>query len=87
MNFAQSDDRSLPLLTNQAICGACGTQFSCGAALGSCWCAEIELSDAARNELGAGFSGCLCRVCLEGFAKSGMTNDEKEQQVLTGTTD
>ncbi|MDT4969503.1 MAG: Cysteine-rich [Acidobacteriota bacterium] len=87
MNSPQSDNRSLPLLTNQAICEACGNEFACGAALGSCWCAEIELSDAARNELGARYSGCLCRTCLEGFAKGGRTNDEKEQQVPTGTAD
>lgn len=63
----------------------CGNTFGCGATLGGCWCAEINLSDAARVELRARYQGCLCPICLEGFANSEKNNDEKEEQVSTGT--
>jgi hypothetical protein len=47
------------------VCEACGQTFTCGAALGSCWCSEVELSDSARAELRARYEKCLCRACLE----------------------
>ncbi len=51
-----------------AQCQACGQPFACGATLAGCWCAEIELSAAARAEIGARYQRCLCRACLESFA-------------------
>ena len=43
---------------------SCGRSFGCGAAEGSCWCAEVELDDAARARLAASYDGCLCPACL-----------------------
>ena len=51
-----------------STCEACGQPFACGATLAGCWCAEIELSAAARAEIGARYQSCLCRACLESFA-------------------
>ena len=45
-------------------CPGCGQRFACGASLRGCWCAEIKLTDAARAQLRARYSGCLCRACL-----------------------
>jgi hypothetical protein len=49
----------------EEICEACGAKFACGASLRGCWCAEIQLSDAARAELKRKYSRCLCRACLK----------------------
>jgi hypothetical protein len=46
-------------------CEACGKDFVCGVSLKGCWCAEIELSDEARQEMRSRFKDCLCRDCLE----------------------
>jgi hypothetical protein len=51
-------------------CEACGQNFNCGAALAGCWCVEIKLSDAARQELRTRYQRCLCRACLESFANN-----------------
>jgi hypothetical protein len=75
----------LPQFHKPSTCEACGETFSCGAARGGCWCEEIELSEAARAELRAAYQGCLCRVCLENFAKGEKNNGEKKEQVSTGT--
>jgi len=53
-----------------AVCEACGNEFTCGAKLSGCWCAEIELTDQIRAELRSRYSGCLCRNCLEGCHES-----------------
>jgi hypothetical protein len=45
-------------------CERCGAAFDCGAGTGSCWCAELELSDAARARVAGEFDGCLCPACL-----------------------
>ncbi|MGH9794247.1 MAG: cysteine-rich CWC family protein [Candidatus Acidiferrales bacterium] len=52
----------------QRACPACGEQFACGAALRDCWCAEMELSEAARAALRERYTGCLCRACLQRHA-------------------
>jgi hypothetical protein len=49
-------------------CEACGESFACGASTGVCWCGEIKLSDAVREELRAKYQRCLCRACLEKLA-------------------
>jgi hypothetical protein len=46
-------------------CESCGREFTCGASLKGCWCAEVEVSDEDRASLRARFSDCLCRECLE----------------------
>ena len=50
------------------MCESCGAEFECGAALGGCWCGEVELDEAARAELRERFRRCLCRACLESYA-------------------
>lgn len=52
----------------QAICPACGEKFECGATIKGCWCSEVKLSEAAREEMKAKYKGCVCRACLERFA-------------------
>jgi hypothetical protein len=46
-------------------CEACGNEFTCGASLKGCWCAEIKLDDQDRAALKSCYSDCLCRECLE----------------------
>jgi len=57
-------------LTRARVCESCGSEFSCGAGLRGCWCAEITLSDADRAELQKRYGDCLCRNCLEQVAQS-----------------
>jgi hypothetical protein len=66
---AATRDRIVSALS-ATTCEACGEPFTCGAALGACWCAEVELSDSARAELRARYKTCLCRACLEKLAGS-----------------
>ena len=46
-------------------CAACGEKFVCGVTLKGCWCNEVKLSEAAREELNQKYKGCVCRKCLE----------------------
>ena len=57
----QPSNQGRPLVEGRAHCGR---SFGCGAAEGSCWCAEVELDDAARARLAASYDGCLCPECL-----------------------
>ena len=75
----------LPQYREPSVCQACGELFTCGATLTGCWCQEIELSEAVRAELRARFEGCLCRTCLEEFAKSERSDGEKEEPLSTRT--
>jgi len=52
-------------------CEACGKAFVCGAAMAGCWCAEVKLSEAQREELKKKYPGCVCRECLEEFSRGG----------------
>jgi hypothetical protein len=49
-------------------CERCGEAFGCGAGTGSCWCAQVELGDAARAELALSYESCLCPACLAAAA-------------------
>jgi len=61
--------RMFPLRGGKAeVCGACGKAFECGATLSDCWCAEVKLTDAQREELKGKYRGCVCRECLEKVA-------------------
>jgi hypothetical protein len=60
----------LPQLPEPSTCEACGETFVCGATLTGCWCSEIKLSEAIRAQLRSRYNRCLCRACLESFAKS-----------------
>lgn len=52
-------------LARDLVCESCGNNFTCGASLSGCWCAEIKLSDEARADLKRRYRDCLCRECLE----------------------
>lgn len=54
-----------PRLAGSVNCEACGKDFSCGASLQGCWCAEVNLSDEVRADLKTKYRDCLCRECLE----------------------
>ena len=58
----------IPRLRRNLICESCGDEFSCGASLSGCWCAEIKLKEETRSELRKQFTDCLCRNCLERMA-------------------
>jgi len=48
-------------------CGACGASFECRG-LWFCWCGKVDLDEAARRELSARYTDCLCPVCLEKYS-------------------
>jgi hypothetical protein len=50
------------------ICEACGQEFLCSAMVEGCWCEEIRLTAAAREEISLRYRDCLCRNCLGHFA-------------------
>ncbi|HKS29256.1 MAG TPA: cysteine-rich CWC family protein [Pyrinomonadaceae bacterium] len=65
--------RELPQLVTeetcaQSVCERCGEPFGCGAQSSACWCAEVKLTDEAREALREKYKSCLCRACLEQFA-------------------
>ena len=46
-------------------CESCGKDFVCGVSLKGCWCSEIELDAATRDEVRSKYKDCLCKDCLE----------------------
>ncbi|MCA1625378.1 MAG: cysteine-rich CWC family protein [Acidobacteria bacterium] len=52
------------------VCESCGKEFSCGAKVEKCWCFAIELKVESMAELKENFKRCLCKNCLEDFAKA-----------------
>jgi hypothetical protein len=69
MKSQKSEGVALPQYRASSVCEACGVTFTCGAALSACWCQEVKLSDAAREQLRARYQSCLCRACLENYAE------------------
>ena len=59
-----------PRLNHALTCESCGQEFSCGASLRGCWCAEIQLTEATRAELKKQFRECLCRECLQKYSSA-----------------
>ena len=51
------------LISLPKTCQNCGIEFQCGSLC--CWCGEIKLDKAVREELKQKFNDCLCRTCLE----------------------
>jgi hypothetical protein len=49
-------------------CPRCEAEFGCAVATGSCWCAEVTLTPAARAQLSASYDGCLCPACMRELA-------------------
>jgi hypothetical protein len=37
--------------------------------LSGCWCRKVELTDAARAEMRAKYTSCLCRECLKQYSQ------------------
>jgi hypothetical protein len=63
-------------------CEACGQQFLCKAMAAGCWCEEIHLTAAARQEISRRYRDCLCRNCLSGFQPdNGHTPTQKSSSV------
>lgn len=58
----------LPVVETQAAikaCSQCGADFECKVNdIASCQCVGIQLTHAARQNLAAKYSGCLCKNCL-----------------------
>lgn len=46
------------------ICEACGNEFSCSAASGSCWCFDVEVAPKDLLAVEKIYDNCLCRACL-----------------------
>jgi hypothetical protein len=63
-----------PEQPERKICEACGKEFLCKSMAAGCWCEEICLSAAARDEISRRYRDCLCRGCLAFFAANEMTN-------------
>src|ERR1700675_2887619 len=60
------------------ICEACGHEFLCSALAAGCWCEEIHLTAAAREEISRLYRDCLCRNCIAQFAtKEQMASPER----------
>jgi hypothetical protein len=64
------------------VCESCGAEFTCGASLAGCWCAEVELDEAARAELRSRFRRCLCRACLESYAARNANGDTETRKEI-----
>jgi cysteine-rich CWC protein len=60
-----------PELQKRKTCQSCGQDFSCEAMAAGCWCEEIRLTAAAREEIARRYRECLCRNCLEQFVSEG----------------
>lgn len=50
-------------VSSPKTCQNCGVEFPCGSLC--CWCGEIKIDKAVREELKQKFNDCLCRTCLE----------------------
>lgn len=79
--MAQSKARKLPEPISEqdcapSMCEACGAEFVCRATLKNCWCAEVELAEETRRILRERYARCLCRECLERFAR-----DDEESEI------
>jgi hypothetical protein len=51
------------------ICEACGSEFSCGADEGPCWCEGVRLDAATLADLRKRYADCLCPQCLSAVAQ------------------
>ena len=70
----------LPVLRKTQECAGCGEPFACEISLGKgCWCTEVKLSEATRQELRASYSTCLCRSCLERAEARNAKFEEQEE--------
>ncbi len=45
-------------------CPRCGATFECVHSI-DCWCIGIKLNEKAKAALGATYTNCLCKKCLE----------------------
>lgn len=56
--------------TEPQACESCGEDFICGVTQKECWCIDLNLTEKARSGLRSKFDECLCKKCLEKFAKN-----------------
>jgi hypothetical protein len=71
-----------PEQQNRKTCEACGQEFLCQSMDAGCWCEEIHLTDAAREEISHRFRDCLCRNCLGRFqAKDGYMPRQNQDSI------
>jgi Cysteine-rich CWC len=69
-----------PRWREPSTCEACGNQFTCGATLAGCWCAEIKLSNETRAELKGRYNSCLCKECLLAAGSGSDKSDPESAQ-------
>lgn len=69
----------IPSLRQPMGCEACGENFLCDAGLTGCWCQEIKLGAPTRTNIRRQFRDCLCRKCLEGFARENAVVENAKQ--------
>ncbi len=48
----------------EQVCEACGESFTCGPALGPCWCFKEKVSAELREALKQKYGDCICQECL-----------------------
>ena len=70
VKLALTWSRSGPTVKRPGTCESCGQPFACELSLAGCWCSKVALTDAARAELRAKYSNCLCRRCLNQYIQS-----------------
>jgi Cysteine-rich CWC len=71
-----------PQQQQSKICEACGKEFLCKAMAAGCWCEEIHLTAAAREEISRRYRDCLCRDCLSRFqAEDGFTPTQNPNSI------
>ncbi len=81
MTLLKTIGQKLPVLRKNQTCEACGESFACEISLSTgCWCSEVKVSESARQELRAKYSGCLCRGCLE-ETEARHANFEEQKEV------
>ena len=52
----------------KSICESCGSDFSCSASNGRCWCFDVEIAQQALLQIEKKYGDCLCLACLENIS-------------------
>jgi hypothetical protein len=59
-----------PIIKRPVTCESCGQAFACELSLSGCWCSKVTLTDAARVQLRAKYSNCVCPTCLKEYGSA-----------------
>lgn len=51
------------------VCPLCGKQFGCAKGQPGCWCESVVLRRETLADIRAAAIGCICPICLAGFAE------------------